>query len=145
MEVQRVEDDDELADALSVRRAVFIDEQGVPEDRELDGKDDEAIHFVAYDGGEPIGAARLRAYPDEDPKNTAKVERVAVKADRRGEGIGKALMTAVEDAAVADGYEAIMLHAQLPVVSFYRQLGYETRGEEFEDAGIRHREMRKRL
>jgi predicted GNAT family N-acyltransferase len=145
MEIRRVEADEGIADAMSVRRAVFIDEQGVPEDRELDGEDDEAAHFVAYDDGEPIGAARLRPHPGTRPEATAKVERVAVLADRRGEGIGEALMTALEDAAVADGYEAIVLHAQRPVVSFYRALGYETRGEEFEDAGIVHREMEKRL
>jgi predicted GNAT family N-acyltransferase len=142
MDVRRVETDEELADALAVRREVFIEEQGVPEDLELDGKDDEAIHFVAYHTSEPVGAARLREY---DAPDTAKVERVAVLEAERGTGLGRRLMDAVEEAAKAEGYGEILLHAQSPVVGFYKRLGYETTSEEFEEAGIPHREMRKSL
>lgn len=142
MDVRRVSGDDELADALAVRREVFIEEQGVPEHRELDGEDDGATHFVAYDDdGEPVGAARLREY---DP-TTGKVERVAVVEPRREEGLGVELMDAVESAAAEAGYDEIVLHAQVPVVGFYERLDYEVTSEEFEDAGIPHREMRKRL
>ena len=141
MEVRRVETDDELADALAVRRTVFIEEQGVPEHLEVDGNDDSATHFVAYDGDRPVGAARLRPYDD----STAKVERVAVLEPERGAGIGRRLMDVVETAATHDGYESVVLHAQVPVVGFYERLGYEVIGEEFEDAGIPHREMRKGL
>lgn len=146
MEIRRVDADEGIADALSVRREVFIDEQGVPEDREIDGMDGDATHFVAYDGDDPIGTARLRPYHgNRNDGPVAKIERVAVRTERRGEGIGRRLMKKVESAAVRDGCEEIVLHAQVPVVSFYRRLGYETRGGEFEDAGIVHREMRKRL
>ncbi|WP_254841342.1 GNAT family N-acetyltransferase [Natronomonas marina] len=141
MDVRRVETDDELTDALAVRREVFVDEQDVPEHRELDGRDDAATHFVAYDGDRPVGAARLRAYDDA----TAKVERVAVLASERGRGLGRELMDAVETQAIGDGYEAVVLHAQVPVVEFYERLGYEVTSEPFEDAGIPHREMRKDL
>jgi predicted GNAT family N-acyltransferase len=141
MDVRRVQGEAELADALAVRRAVFIEEQDVPEHRELDGRDDEAIHVVAYDDGEAVGTARLRASDDV----TAKVERVAVLASRRGEGIGVALMDAIEAVAVEEGFEAVVLHAQVPVVPFYERLGYEITSEEFEDAGIPHREMRNDL
>ena len=54
-------------------------------------------------------------------------------------------MDAVETAAADDGYESVVLHAQVPVVGFYERLGYEVTSEEFEDAGIPHREMRKSL
>ena len=141
MDVRRVSEDDELADALAVRRTVFIEEQGVPEHRELDGKDDGATHFVAYDDGEPVGAARLREYDAA----TGKVERVAVVEPRRGEGLGADLMAAVEATAAEAGYDELVLHAQVPVVGFYERLDYEVTSEEFEDAGIPHREMRKRL
>jgi predicted GNAT family N-acyltransferase len=144
MEIRRVDSDDALEDALSVRRDVFINEQGVPKHRELDGMDAEATHFVAYDDGEPIGTARLRRY-DGDDRPTAKVERVAVVEARRGEGIGRDLMCAVERAAREVGYETLVLHAQVPVVSFYARLGYDAVGGEFEDAGIPHREMTKTL
>ncbi len=130
-------------DALSVRRTVFIDEQGVPEDRELDGRDGDAIHFVAYDGDDPIGAARLRAYRDRE--SAGKIERVAVLSAYRGDGIGRQLMDAVEETAEGLGYGELLLYAQTPVVDFYRALDYRTEGEMFEDAGIPHRSMRKQL
>jgi predicted GNAT family N-acyltransferase len=119
---------------------VFIEEQGVPEHRELDGRDEEATHFVVYDGDEPVGAARLREYD----ASRAKVERVAVLESRRGEGLGRDLMDAVEAVAESEGYDELLLHAQVPVVGFYERLGYEVTSERFEDAGIPHREMRKR-
>lgn len=139
--IERVETEAKLADALDVRRAVFVDEQGVPEDRELDGRDDEATHFVAYLEDEAVGAARLREYDDA----TGKAERVAVLEAHRDEGIGRALMDALEAAAREAGYERVLLHAQVPVVEFYEYLGYEVTSEEFEDAGIPHREMEKPL
>jgi predicted GNAT family N-acyltransferase len=141
MDVRRVETEAELADALAVRREVFIEEQGVPEDLEIDGKDEAAIGFVAYADGDPVGAARIREYDDE----TAKVERVAVVESERETGLGRKIMAVVEDTARAEGYEEILLHAQAPVIGFYERLGYEITSEEFDEAGIPHREMRKSL
>lgn len=128
-------------DALSVRYDVFVDEQGVPEDLEVDEHEADATHFVAYDdAGEPVGAARLREYDD----GVGKVERVAVLESRRGEGWGNALMDVLEEAA-AERYDELYLHAQLPAVGFYDRLDYEREGEAFEEAGIPHVAMRKRL
>jgi predicted GNAT family N-acyltransferase len=141
MDVRRVETEAELADALAVRREVFIEEQGVPEDLEIDGKDDGAIGFVAYADGDPVGAARIREYDD----STAKVERVAVVEAERETGLGRKIMAVVEDTAQAEGYEEIVLHAQAPVIGFYERLGYEITSEEFDEAGIPHREMQKSL
>ncbi|MEF8807161.1 GNAT family N-acetyltransferase [Natronomonas sp.] len=141
MDVRRVETEAELADALAVRREVFIEEQGVPEDLEIDGKDEAAIGFVAYSDGDPVGAARIRDYDD----STAKVERVAVVESERETGLGRKIMAVVEDTARAEGYEEIVLHAQAPVIGFYERLGYEITSEEFDEAGIPHREMRKSL
>ena len=141
MDVRRATSEEQLEDALAVRHEVFVEEQGVPERRELDGKDEAATHVVAYDDGTPIGAARLREYE----KSTAKVERVAVLAPRRGEGLGRDLMAEVEAIAADEGFDSVVLHAQVPVVAFYERLGYEVTSEEFEDAGIPHREMRTSL
>ena len=146
MEIDRI--DGRLPpDALAVRREVFVAEQGVPESRELDGKDDEATHLVAADGDRPIGTARIRRYDDgaTGGDEAAKVERVAIVEDRRGEGLGRELMDEAEALAAASGYDRIVLHAQLSVVPFYERLGYEPVGGVFEDAGIDHREMRKPL
>ena len=141
MEVRRADEEAAVEAALSVRRAVFVDEQGVPSHRELDGRDDAATHFVAWDGDRAVGAARLREY---DPAR-AKVERVAVLPSERGRGLGRELMAAVETHAADEGYEAVLLHAQVPVVEFYEALDYDVTSEPFEDAGITHREMRKSL
>ena len=149
--VRRVETDDELADALAVRRTVFVDEQGVPPDLETDAFDDPdaATHVVAYDGDTAVGAARLRTYEGEmaieESPTRAKVERVAVLAERRGEGWGARLMDAVEAEARRAGFDRLVLHAQTPVEDFYRARGYRTVGEEFEEAGIPHVEMTREL
>jgi predicted GNAT family N-acyltransferase len=139
--VCRAATDDERADAMRVRRQVFIEEQGVPEEIEVDGKDSEAIHFVAYDDGAPVGAARLR---EPDPE-VGKVERVAVLASRRGEGIGRDVMAELEDTARSEDVERLTLHAQTHVESFYHELGYETTSDVFQEAGIDHVEMAKPL
>jgi predicted GNAT family N-acyltransferase len=141
MSVVRADTEQRYEDALSVRYAVFVDEQGVPEDLEVDEHEDDAMHFVAYDeDGDPVGAARLREYE----AGVGKVERVAVLEARRGEGWGDALMDALEDAA-RKHYDELYLHAQLPAARFYDRRGYEREGDQFEEAGIPHVAMRKHL
>lgn len=141
MTVVQADTENRYEDALSVRFDVFVDEQGVPETLEVDEHESESRHFVAYDeADDPVGAARLREYES----GVGKVERVAVLADRRGEGWGDALMDAVEDAA-RKCYDGLYLHAQLPAAGFYDRRGYEREGEAFEEAGIEHVAMRKRF
>lgn len=127
--------------ASEIRMAVFVEEQGVAADEELDGNDADAVQFLARDGDEPIGTARLR-FPEP---NVGKAERIAVRESARGDGVGAALMRGVEEAAREDGAAVVVLHAQTHVEGFYRRLGYETVSEEFEEAGIPHVEMRKPL
>ena len=143
-EVRIVGDGADREDAFAVRRTVFVDEQGVDEDLEYDEHDEldaATVHFVAYEGVDPVGAARLRQ-PDD---GIGKVERVAVLAEHREEGIGRELMDAVEREAERRGLTKLKLHAQTHVEEFYDRLGYERRGEEFEEAGIPHVEMYKRI
>ncbi|MBB6646155.1 GNAT family N-acetyltransferase [Halobellus ruber] len=147
------ETDAERDDAFTVRRSVFVDEQGVDpgiEYDEYDEPDADATHFVAYADGEPIGAARLRpageaasAEPVDGP--VGKVERVAVAADSRGDGWGRRLMDAVEARAREEGFDELTLHAQTHVREFYERLRYEAYGAEFEEAGIPHVAMEKEL
>jgi len=141
LDVRVADDAADREDAFAVRREVFIEEQGVPEDIEMDGKDDEAIHFVASAGGDPIGAARLR----EVESGVGKVERVAVVADRREEGIGRAIMEALEKEATDRGIDRLVMHAQTHVEEFYQRLDYETTSDVFQEAGIDHVEMEKEL
>lgn len=131
-------DDPAFEDALDIRTRVFVDEQDVPMDREVDGKDPDATHFLVSDP-DPVAVARTREYEDG-----LKVERVAVLADARGEGYGHAVMDAVESYASEAGYDRLVLDAQVPVVGFYEARGYEIQDDEpFEDAGIPHRRMAK--
>lgn len=153
-ELRRIPGEATLADAHAVRRAVFMREQGVSEAEEMDGRDDEAVHVVAYapasqdDGRQtdnelnrPVGTARLRV-PES---GVAKPERVAVLESCRGEGIGAQLMAAIEDEAREQGCAQARLHAQTAVEAFYRDLGYETTSGVFEEANIPHIEMEKEL
>lgn len=147
MRVVRADTEDRYEDALAVRFEVFVEEQGVPEDLEVDEHEGDSLHFVAYDdepgardASEPVGAARLREY---EP-GVGKVERVAVLDERRGEGWGAALMDAVEDAA-RERFEELYLHAQVSAAGFYDTRGYEREGGEFEEGGIPHVAMRKPL
>lgn len=136
------------ADALAVRRTVFVEEQDVPEDRELDSHDDaaETDHLVAYDGEAAVGTARLRPYDDPGSEAVGKVQRVAVVGDRRGEGWGRLLMRRVEELARERGYDRLALDVQTHARGFYERLGYDVVDERvFEDAGIPHVAMEKRL
>lgn len=139
--IEVVGDDGSLAEALAVRRAVFVDEQGVPPDREVDEYEDAATHLIARQGGEVVGTARLRALDDA----TGKVERVAVHQAYRGEGLGRRLMDRVETLARERGMGVLVLHSQTAVEGFYETLGYRTTSDVFEDAGIPHVEMEKSL
>jgi predicted GNAT family N-acyltransferase len=140
--VRRLSGTANLDPAFAVRRRVFIDEQDVPEAVEMDGNDDTATHFVAYDGtrDEPVGTARVRILGD-----TGKAERVAVLPEYRGEGLGTRLMEHLEDEAREQGCSQMRLHAQTHVEAFYIKLGYETVSDVFEEADIPHVEMVKGL
>jgi predicted GNAT family N-acyltransferase len=142
-EIERVRADSGLSDAFAVRRAVFVDEQGVPADIEIDEYDRTAVHFLARDThrGEPVGTARLR-YVAHD---LAKAERVAVLERYRGKGIGRMLMRRVESEARESDRTRMTLNAQTRVEEFYLGLGYETTSDVFCEAGIPHVEMTRQL
>lgn len=129
------------AEAVAIRRRVFVEEQGVPEPDELDGKDGERTHFLARDGaGRAIGCACLRPHGAQH-----KVERVAVLRELRGSGLGRDLMDAVEAHARELGASDLVLHAQASVVAFYEKLGWRSIGPRFFEAGIEHQRMEKHL
>jgi len=126
-------------DRLSqVRRAVFIDEQGVPEDLEWDPDDAASLHFLVIDtAGQAIGCARL--LPD------GHIGRMAVLPAWRGRGVGRALLAAVLDTAQARGHDTLRLSAQTHAAAFYARAGFVAVGGEYEEAGIPHIAMQKRL
>ncbi|MGB1234637.1 MAG: GNAT family N-acetyltransferase [Planktomarina sp.] len=132
----RVESTDDIAACQSIRRIVFIEGQNVPVAEEVDGKDGEASHIIAYDGDKAVGTARVLGYG-----TTAKIGRVAVLEANRGKGIGAALIAGCEDAARKMGATRAILGSQTHAIGFYEILGYHAYGDVFDDAGIPHRMM----
>jgi predicted GNAT family N-acyltransferase len=134
----------EMAEALSVRRRVFIDEQGVTEAEEIDAYDGDpatvatAVHVLGRVDGVAVATARLLL---DTGDRYPHIGRVAVLADQRRHGYGEAVMAALHDEARRRGLPGITLGAQLHAIPFYERLGYVARGEVFLDAGIEHRWM----
>ena len=116
-----------------VRHKVFVLEQSIPPEIEMDGKDSDCIHFLALEKSRPIAAARLQKY--------GKIERVSVLRDYRSKGIGTAIMKMVIEKARKMDVETIYLHSQLDSKNFYQQLGFIQQGENFFEADKLHIEM----
>ncbi len=128
-------------DAFAVRIAVFVDEQGIPRSEELDDLDAVAVHCVAYDDeGAPVAAGRLLV---ED--GYAKIGRMAVLASHRGTGLGAAVLDALEREGVGRGIRCFKLSAQLHARGFYDRRGYAAAGDVYDEVGIPHIAMEKRL
>ena|SRR5690606_21458579 len=138
--VVRTTDWSENQDILQgIRHSVFVEEQGVPEDLEIDGKDPVAFHFLATtDSGEAVATARLLHECDE----IARIGRFAVLAEHRNQGFGSYLLEKMVDYARQQGYVKLVLSAQLEAISFYEKAGFEPYGEIYLDAGLEHRSMR---
>lgn len=140
-EVKLVKTEEDRNRAFSIRKDVFVKEQGVPLSLELDEHDETAIHFIVNDGDQTIAAARLR---EIEPK-VGKVERVCVLSDYRGKRLGALIMNTVEQHASALDFKNLKLNAQSYAVPFYEKLNYTVTSPEFMDAGIPHRAMEKTL
>ena len=145
LEIRRVETLEDMDDALSVRRAVFIEEQRVSEEEEIDEHDRDGgwlgpvVQMTGYLDGKPVVTGRLM--PDTTSDADAHIGRVAVLQELRGAGYGKHLMLALHDAARKQGYSTLRLGAQLHAITFYERLGYVATGDVFLDANIEHRRM----
>jgi len=127
---------EDMAAVLDIRARVFIEEQGVPEAEERDGRDDEAIHLIAFDGETPVGTARILL-----DGTTGKIGRVAVLREKRGIGFGKALVRATLDELRGMSMDEAKLGSQTHAIGFYAALGFTVTGPEYMDAGIPHRDM----
>ena len=125
----------ELDVALAIRRAVFVEEQGVPAELEADGKDGGSEHFLARQGERAIATARARR-----TDRGWKIERVAVLGAQRGLGVGMTLVRGVLELAPPGLVPYV--HAQESALGFWQRAGFVAEGPSFEEAGIRHRWMR---
>lgn len=140
MDIKIVESKEEREQAYHVRAAVFVEEQHVPPEEELDQYDAEAIHFIGYVGDKPVAASRLRY-----AESYGKLERICVVASERGKSYGKMVMQQMEAEIRNNGFSKAKLNAQTHAKAFYERIGYKTISGEFIDAGIPHVTMIKEL
>lgn len=128
--------------AGALRRAVFIEEQNIPESLEWDENDPVVLHAVARNRlGQVIATGRLLHAED----GVSHIGRMAVHRNLRSGGHGAAVVRVLEEAAHARGDREVALNAQRSAERFYARLGYAVHGEGFEEAGIPHIEMRRAL
>lgn len=117
-----------------IRRRVFIEEQGVPQDLEWDGEDEAASHWLALRDEQPVGTARML--------HDGHIGRMAVLMRGRRQGVGTALLREIIASAQRDRRRELFLHAQTHALGFYQRLGFVAEGPEFLDANMPHRTMR---
>lgn len=136
---------EELEECFGIRMKVFVEEQQVPHDLEMDEYDvspDACRHLLARDGDKAVATGRWKVYEE----GTVKLQRIAVLPEYRSRGVGRILVLGLEEDARKAGMNAAILDAQCSAEGFYNKLGYRTISEEpFLDAGILHVRMMKDL
>ncbi len=128
---------DAREEASRIRFTVFVEEQGVPQDIELDERDASCVHALARLGGRAVGTGRL--LPD------AHIGRMAVLRECRGTGVGSGILERLVEAARRRGDREVVLSAQVHAMPFYARHGFSPLGAVYQEAGIPHQDMRKAL
>ena len=133
--------DADMPEVAALRTRVFVVEQGVPAEIEQDAADATAVHVLSRDAtGRVVATGRLLV---SGP--TAGIGRMATDAAARGRGHAAAVLAELHRQAVLRGVAEVELHAQLTARGFYERAGYGAVGEAYEEAGIAHITMRRRL
>lgn len=126
---------EKLAEITSVRWAVFVEEQNVPESIDFDGSDTDYIHVLAWDkNNRPVGTARIN--------RKGRIGRMAVLKDYRMQGIGTKMIQTLMDYGRKNSITDFHVSSQVTAVGFYEKMGFEPFGEEFIEAGIKHINMK---
>jgi predicted GNAT family N-acyltransferase len=141
LEVIAIESPADMQRAHAIRRRVFIEEQQVPEEIEIDADDAHAFHALAILDGAAVGCGRMV----EHGAGEVKIGRMAVLLDNRKTGVGAQILRFLIDQARARGFRKAILHAQLTAEGFYLKEGFTPVGGVFEEAGIAHRAMERQL
>jgi predicted GNAT family N-acyltransferase len=135
---ERVTWSEAKARLVAIREQVFVKEQNVPMELEMDEHDEHCYHLLARDGtGKDVGTARLLP--------NGHIGRMAVLAPYRGRGIGSQLLEATVELAKTQGLNTLYLHAQTHAIGFYEKHQFGVVGGEFMEAGIPHVQMRRQL
>jgi predicted GNAT family N-acyltransferase len=124
-------------DAYRIRKTVFIEEQAVPEEMELDLYDAQAQHALLYQNSQCIGTARLVVQSD----GVGKIGRMAILSPYRRHGFGAELLGALISFGKSQGIARFVLNAQMVAIPFYEKFGFQAHGPVYDEAGIPHRSM----
>ncbi len=141
MEIKKITEDRDLEKAFTIRKEVFVVEQGVPlEDEfdEFDILDEQCEHILVYYNEQPVGTGRIRVVD-----GVGKLERICILKPFRKFGLGKIIIGALEKIAEEKGLSQVKLHGQTQAEGFYSKLGYRTSSNIFIEDGIPHILMRK--
>ncbi len=126
--------DEDVLKVMVVRGIVFIEEQQVDWEGEIDEYENDSVHFLGEVDGQPVAAGRLRLLSD----GRAKVERIAVRPAWRGKGYAREVVQFLLDHAAAGGARSYVMHAQVHLQKFYEDFGFRREGDIFEECGIDH-------
>lgn len=140
MDIKRIATKEQLEDAFQIRKTVFVKEQGVAEEVELDEYEEICDHVIVYDENMPVGTGRMRVVDE-----MAKLERICVLASHRMHSLGKTIMNELEEIAIEKGLKQAKLNGQVQAIPFYEKLGYETASTVFLEENIPHVKMVKDL
>ena len=140
MIAKEIKNESELEIAFDIRIKVFVKEQGVPLEDEIDEHENSAKHVLVYYNDTPVGTGRLRV-----TEGTAKLERICVLDSYRKYGLGKLIIEELEQIALKEGLTKSKLHGQTHAQNFYEKLGYKKASSEFMEDGIPHILMTKNL
>ncbi len=141
VKVIAIESPSDMERAWAIRRLVFIEEQRVPEEIEMDADDAHAFHALALLDGEAVGCGRMVAHGEKE----VKIGRMAVLRNLRERGIGREILRFLMERARNRGELTAILHAQLSAEGFYLKEGFKPVGGVFDEAGIPHRQMERAL
>ncbi|WP_449443498.1 GNAT family N-acetyltransferase [Ureibacillus acetophenoni] len=143
MTYQLITSNEDLETAFSIRKEVFVKEQGVPlsdEFDQFDHLDSTCKHILVFYNGQPVGTGRLRIVEEY-----GKLERICVLQEFRQFGLGKNIVQSLEEIAKTQGVSKVKLHGQKHAEGFYQKLGYQTASDIFMEDGIPHILMTKEL
>ena len=132
----RIATETDKREVLNLRLEVFVNEQNVPPEIELDSYDQNALHIIALEQGSTVGCARVIF-----SQNEAHIGRLAVKKEYRGKHIGLEICKFIIEYCSKIGYKNIWLNSQLHAIDFYKKLNFKPQGEIFTEAGIEHIKM----
>ena len=136
VQIRKAAPGEDVRRAYDIRMRVFVKEQGVPREIELDADDPAAIHLIAFAGSRAVGTARIVFH-----RRSAKIGRMAVLKSYRMRGVGRQLLKRAVVISRRHKPKEIYLNAQVAVIGFYEKMGFQCRGSIFDEAGIPHRKM----